>query len=149
MRLVWLSTQAFKLPAVICLPCWLMRRINQKSFHRRNMTSNVSKDHMIQKTNVACSGRIPNWKTEPGNKSQHRRWGGMLCGKVHLVKLISKRTNENISPSNEDEIKFKARLVYSWSDVKNRLVKSVKGLRQKIIWKWEKEKDSVSWSLTC
>lgn len=54
----------------------------------------------------------------------------MLCGKVHLAKLIGKKTNKNISPSNDDEIKFKARLVYSLSirHVKNKLVKSVKGL---------------------
>lgn len=54
----------------------------------------------------------------------------MLYGKVHLAKLIGKKTNENISPSNEDETKFKARLVHSLnrSHVKNKLVKLVKGL---------------------
>jgi len=55
----------------------------------------------------------------------------MLCGKVHLEKLISKKPNENTSPSNEDEIKFKARLVQSLTvnHVKNKRVKSVKGLK--------------------
>lgn len=54
----------------------------------------------------------------------------MLCGKVHLANLIGKKPNENISPSNEDKIKVKAKLVHSLSisNVKNKLVKSVKGL---------------------
>lgn len=28
----------------------------------------------------------------------------MLCGKLHLTKLIGKKTNKNISPSDEGEI---------------------------------------------
>lgn len=55
----------------------------------------------------SASGRIPNWKIESGYKLQNGRWEGMFCGKLHLTKLIGKKTNKSIGPSDEGEINLR------------------------------------------